>query len=116
MGVTSLDLFRSGSSTRANLDNVRTATVTADPDVDTYFDANGTELVQANGKGVSTEDSPKTTWRGPAWRLPRGSWYSDNLVVWNDIPGHWTWAPARDMPLDDYKAALRLANTNFVKV
>ena len=115
MGLTSLDLFRSGNRNTANLDSVRTPTNSADPDVDTFFDQAGIEWVQANGKGVSTADAPKATWRGQPWRLPRGSQYSDDLVVSEDDPGHWTWAPARDMPLADYKAALGLANAHFVK-
>ncbi len=61
-------------------------------------------------------DSAKLIWRGPAWRLPAGYRYPDELEVWEDDPGHWTWAPARDMPLTEYKAALQRANANFVRI
>ena len=61
----------------------------------------------ATGGGASTFDARDPNWRRP-WRLPAGSLYPDTLRLWNDNnpPGHWTFAPAYDMPLADFKAGL----------
>ena len=92
MGITSVDLYRSGNSSSPNLDRVR---ITGpDRDVDTYVDAVGTTWVEANGKGVSTEDASNPAWRGTPWRLQAHSPYPDTLVVWEDEPHHYAWAPA----------------------
>ena len=114
MGRTPEDLYRNGNATSPNLDRVR---ITGpDRDVDSHTDASGTVWVEANGKGISTRVAPDPTWRGKPWRLPTGSHYPDELVVWLDEPGHYAWAPAKDMTLQDYKAALLLASKSFVKV
>jgi hypothetical protein len=112
MGITPLDLFRSGNASGPRLDRVRINI--ADPDVDTYVDQAGTTWVVANGKGVSSWDAPDPSWRGKPWRLPRGETYSDLLLLWNDDPGHWTWVAAADMPLVDYEEALRVVGAKFV--
>lgn len=114
MGKTPEDLYRSGNATSPNLDRVR---ITGpDRDVDHYADQSGQVWVEANGKGVSTSTAPDPSWRGRPWRLPAGSSYPDELLVWPDEPGHYAWVPARDMRLEDYKAALALAGKGFVKV
>jgi hypothetical protein len=112
MGVTPVDLYRSGNSTSPNLDRVRTTG--PDRDVDSYVHQ-GSTWIEANGKGVSTEVAPNPSWRGRPWRLPAGSRYPDELLVWPDEPGHYSWAPAKDMTLEDYKAALLLAGKGFLK-
>ena len=113
MGITPVDLYRSGNSSSPNLDRVR---ITGpDRDVDAYEDSAGNTWVEANGKGVSTEDAPNPNWRGTPWRLPEKSPYPDVLVVWSDEPNHYLWAPAKDMMLEDYKAALALAGKGFSK-
>ncbi len=115
MGITLLDLFRSGNASSAGLDRVRI--IGQDPDVTTYVDpATGATFVQADGKGVSTWDAPGTSWTGKTWVLPKGSSYPDTLIVWNDDPNHWTWAAAADMSFADYQAALATANALFVKI
>jgi len=114
MGMTPVDLYRSGNSTSPNLDRVR---ITGhDPDVDTYTGAAGKIVVEANGKGVSTATAPDPDWSGTPWRLPKGSPYPDTLFVWSDEPGHYLWAPAADMPLENFKADLHTASKGFVKV
>ncbi len=64
----------------------------------------------AAGLLVRTDPS----WRKP-WRLPAGTAYPDILRLWNDDnpPGHWTWAPAYDMPLTDFKIALAMVTSFF---
>lgn len=115
MGVTSIDLFRSGNAAGAGLDRVRINS--HDPDVNTFTDpVTGADWVQADGMGASTFDAPQTTWTGKTWYLPKGSPYPDTLLVWNDDPGHWAWSPATDMPLSAYLDALRTASALFVKV
>jgi hypothetical protein len=114
MGSTPVDLYRCGNASSPNLDRVRTSG--PDRDVDSHVDASGTTWVEANGKGVSTVTAPDQSWRGKPWRLPAGSPYPDELLVWLDEPGHYAWAPAKDMTLQDFKAALLLASKGFVKV
>jgi hypothetical protein len=123
MGVTTVELFRNGNSTHAKLPDVRTAhdpgTPATVPDVDTYVELKSQDIwVSArNGDGASCWNALQAGWRRP-WRLPLGSTYPDSLLPWNDDnpPGHWTWAPAYDMPLTDFKAALAMVNTQFVPV
>lgn len=112
MGTTSVDLYRSGNAISANLDKVRQP-----KDVDIGIDHQGNLLALAiNGKGVSTWDQANPRWR-VAWHLPAGSYYDDQLLlVWEDNPGHWMWAPAADMIFGDYIATLRQVNGLFVKV
>lgn len=110
MGVTSIDLYRSGNSTSARLNKIRPK------DVDIYSDGSGNIWVKANGKGVSTESFADPGWSGKPWKLHQGHIYSSDLNVWEDSPGHWLWAPARDMLMSDYEAALTQSNGQFVKV
>ena len=108
MGVTSVDLYRSGNSTNARLDKIRPN------DIETYADTAGQIWVRANGKGVSTASSVDPTWSGKPWKLQQGHTYSSLLIVWEDIPGHWSWAPAHDMLKSDYEATLAQSNGHFV--
>jgi hypothetical protein len=119
MGVTPIELFRSGNSTHSRLHEVVSAhdpgTQIRVPDVDSYVDAwsQAIWVSAAAGNGASCWNA-LGNWRKP-WRLPAGSSYPDTLRLWNDDnpPGHWTWAPAYDMPLDDFKAALALVTQLF---
>jgi hypothetical protein len=113
MGYTPIELFRSGNSSSARLDNVRINV--ANPDVDIFADATGTIWIKANGKGVSTWDAADPNWR-KAWCLPAGSSISDHLLVWQDSPGHWVWEPMTNMPLAHYLADLASASAQFVPV
>jgi hypothetical protein len=114
MGVTPLELFRSGNSTNAKLDNVRISG--AWPDVDTFADAAGATWVLANGKGVSSSAAIDPTWTGKPWRLPVNSVFPDGLRLREDDPGHFVWEPTVPMPLGNYVSLLGLVNPRFVKV
>jgi hypothetical protein len=113
MEATPLDLFRSGNATSARLDKVRTEG--PNRDVDTQVDHDGRVWVIANGKGMSTSEAPDSDWRGVPWRLPKGHLYTTRLLVWNDMPGHWVWQPAKDMLLSEYVSALSGSNGQFVR-
>jgi hypothetical protein len=118
MGVTTADLFRNGNAAHARLTDLRLpSTHPADPDVDTYVNPTSKdEWVSAtNGKGASCWNAKDSGWRKP-WRLPANTVYPDCLRPWNDDvpPGHWSWAPAYDMPLADFIAALDVVNKQFL--
>jgi hypothetical protein len=116
MGVTLLDLYRSGNASSSRLHNVRTQPGNSDV-VISVDPVTGEQWVSAvTGEGVSTWAAPDPTWRGKAWRLPTGSVYPDNLRLWSDVPGHWMWAPAYNMLLSDYVAALATVTPLFVPV
>lgn len=97
--TTPVDLWRRGNATSPRLDNIRSQ------DVDTEKRGN-IEFVLANGKGISCFDSRDsgTNW----WKLPAGSLVVAGLTLINDNnpPGHWVFAPAQDMPLDEYRGLL----------
>jgi hypothetical protein len=119
MGVTPIELFRSGNGTHSRLHEVASAhdpgTQIRVPDVDSYVDAWSQEIwVSATaGNGASCWGA-LGNWKKP-WRLPVGTFYPDTLRLWNDDnpPGHWTWAPTYDMPLADFKAALATVTKLF---
>jgi hypothetical protein len=82
-------------------------------DVETFI-ADGAEWVRRTG-GVSTSTS-KTAQEAAWWCLPAGSLYDEGvLAVVNDHGDHWYWEPVRDMPMAEYKAALRAAGVNFIR-
>jgi hypothetical protein len=114
MKQTPVELFRSGNKSGARLDKVRTQG--AGRDVDTRIDGTGDIWVIANGKGVSTWDALDSRWTGTPWRLPAGTTYSDLLLVWNDVSGHWVWEPVGDMRLSEYEDILACASVQFVRV
>src|SRR5258708_625173 len=102
MGITTLDLFRSGNAGGAGLEKVRINGSNAD--VDTYVEPTTRQLwVRADGQGASTSDAVDPTWRGKPWRLPAGTTYPDVLLLWPDDPGHWLWTAAVDMPFVNYQ-------------
>src|SRR6059058_3012564 len=110
MGVTTVDLYRSGNATHANLQNVR-----APRDADLFSDPGTGEMwvLSFRGKGVSAFETIDPTWTGKPWRLPANSPYPDTLRLWKDAPGHWLWAPAQAMPLKEYLAALAAVTSLF---
>ena len=111
MGLTPVDLFRSGNSGGPRLTPVRPV------DVDTYVIVETeTTWVRANGRGVSTWDTVDPAWRGKPWRLPAGSPYPDELLLWNDMPGHWVWAALQDITLSRYLGALEELSALFVRM
>src|SRR6266851_215121 len=109
MGVTTLDLYRSGNATHSNLHNVRAR------DADLFLDPGTGEMwvFAWRGKGVSTFNAVDPTWSGKPWRLPANSIYPDTLRLWSDAPGHWIWAPAHVMLLTEYVAALAVVTPLF---
>lgn len=113
MGTTSLDLYRNGNAGHARLPDVRLATTP--PDIETYVDGSGVTWVKANTGGASTWSTRNTGLSGQIWRLPAGSAYSDDLVLDNDLPDHWAWAPKQDMTLDRYRELLQDVNVQFVR-
>jgi hypothetical protein len=120
MGVTPIELFRSGNSTHSKLHEVRSAHDPGNqarvPDVDSYVDtwSQAIWVSAATGAGASCWNAPDRRWR-KGWRLPAGTPYPDTLRLWNDDnpPGHWTWAPTYDMPLADFKVALAMVTPLF---
>ena len=114
MGVTPVDLFRSGNSTSARLDNVRINR--SDSDVDTVIDAANIIWVLANGKGVSSWNAIDPTWTGRPWQLPAGSPVPNELRLWEDEPGHFVWEPAMNMPLPNYASFLAIVSALFIKI
>lgn len=113
MGATSINLYRSGNATGPLLDRLRMSG--GNFDIGTYADAQGVVWVTANTGGVSTWDKPDTGW-SKTWMLPAGSVFPNDLILWNDAPGHWLWEPAADMPIQQYQAALARAGALFARV
>src|SRR5208283_3331444 len=117
MGVTVVDLYRSGSSSSARLEKVRLGNAfPTDPEIGTRIDPSGVLWVLKDTGGVSTWEAAKPTWLNRVWRLPSGSAYPAGLKVWNDDPGHWVWEPEQDMTLTDYQDLLGQMNPPFVRV
>lgn len=104
-GPTPVDLYRSGNGANARMDNVRPGDITV-------YQMNGVDWVQAKaGDGISTPEASKS--RGKWWHLPKGTPFSNLLLVRNDYTGHWAWEPIKDMPLADYKSALAALHQHF---
>jgi len=113
MGVTTVDLYRSGNGRHANLQNVRPPR-----DADLFLDPGTGEMwvLSYRGKGASTSEAADPTWTGKPYRLPANSPYPDSLRLWKDAPGHWLWAPAQLMLFRDYLAALTTVTSLFQPV
>src|SRR5260370_14441331 len=116
MALTTVDLYRAGSSNNARLDNLRNT------DVDVYTEGTQNEIcVRVSGtKGVSTWDSVtrlvNLNLSGRPWHLPANSTYDDSrLLLWETRPGSgkWNWTPTRDMPGSEFITALRAVNALF---
>ena len=75
-------------------------------------DPNG--AIAASG-GASVWEHPDTRWR-KASVLPAGSAYRPELKIWCDASPHWLIAPAHDMLLSRYVAALDTFSLGFVRV
>ncbi len=75
---------------------------------------NGEDWVVALSGGVSCFDDPALLPAGQVWRLPWGTIYPDELYLRGPAgQGHWTWEPAIDMPLADFRALLASVGRNF---
>lgn len=109
-----VDLYRSGNSSSARLDNLRNV----DVDVFTHATQNEIYVRASNTKGVSTWDSAArlVSLGGRSWHLPVNSTYDDTrLLLWETRPGSgkWNWTPTRDMPGSEFITALRAVNALF---
>jgi hypothetical protein len=116
MALTTVDLFRSGNSTSACLDKVRTAALHSVPDIDIYIEVSGDVYVRAHTGGASTSETIDPIWSGKVWKLPAGSSYSDLLTLVDDGQGHWSWEPSVNMKLSGYRQLLADMNPHFAKI
>ncbi|PPJ64072.1 hypothetical protein [Cuspidothrix issatschenkoi] len=114
MDKTPITLYRQGNANSPRMDNVR-------PDKDiACYDKDGQVWVMTtlpDGKspgGISTSAHPGygKNW----WKLEAGMKIPDQIELVNDDDDHWLWKPIQNMPLDDYKAALKKIGAYFSKV
>ncbi|AFZ57454.1 hypothetical protein H6G54_26295 [Anabaena cylindrica FACHB-243] len=114
MDKTPITLYRQGNSNSPRMDNVR-------PDKDiACYDQDGQVWIRttlADGKspgGISTFANPGygKNW----WQLEAGTEIPEQIELVNDYDHHWLWKPIKNMPLEDYKAALQKIGTYFSKV
>jgi hypothetical protein len=113
---TRLALYRSGNASGARLSDLRLKDVRPDdPDIETGVDSTGALTAIATSGGVSVWEYLDKRWR-KAWVLPAGSAYRPELKIWRDASPHWLIAPAHDMLLSRYVAALDTLNLGFVRV
>lgn len=113
---TSLDLYRSGNARGPRLTDLRLKdTRPDDPDIEIGVDGTGALIAKGDSGGVSVWERPDFRWR-KVWMLPAGSGYHPDLRIWSDAPPHWLIAPANDMFLTDYVAALNILSVVFVRV
>jgi hypothetical protein len=116
MGVTTLDLYRSGNASGAQLDKVRLSPPALDPDIDHVTDSHGNVVVKSGDGGISSSETISALWTGKPWWLPVGAIYPDELELYPDGDGHWLWRPANDMALARYVHALQVVNRQFKPV
>lgn len=78
------------------------------------YNYNGDVWVVANSGGISTfaTQGAGKNW----WKLNQGTDIPTELALVNDYDNHWSWEPSYTMPIDEYKAALRLIGASFYKV
>jgi len=97
-----------GNASGPKMENVRI--IPPNHDIDTFTDSNGMVWVKAATGGVSTWEAPVTGLKGKSWEIPAGTPYSDELRVWSDQAGHWSWEPMRDMSLSQFTRLLADVN------
>jgi hypothetical protein len=113
-GTTTVDLYRTGNTTSARMENVRTGIAPqTSVDVSTVTEA-GVVYVLPNTGGISTLTSANGL-GATVWKIPKGTVYPNTLKVWNDKTGHWQWAPAAKMKMSDYQAALATINSKAIR-
>ncbi len=106
------ELYRLGNSTEPKLTNVRTK------DVDIITDSEGTQIVLANGSGISLftkagiQNMRSSGW---VWKFDYGVNLPIGLKLVNDKPEHYCIAPVENMPLDKYKSLLEIMAGNSHK-
>lgn len=97
------EVYRVGNSSSHKLSAIRVG------EIDTY-ELRGVKMVVANGKGVSLftlQGIINEGLTGFAWLFKKGTKVETGLKLIDDEkPEHYTLAPIRNMPLDEYKALL----------
>jgi hypothetical protein len=106
-GTIAVDLFRSGNSTNARMDNVRITDIE-------QITIGGIIYVKAGNGGISTSTSA-TGVSPTVWKIAKGTSYPDTITVFNDKPGHWAWRPTSQMTLDSFTALMASMHSKFVK-
>lgn len=106
-----VDLYRGGNASSPRMDNLR------EQDINWY--KKGAEYWVMSGykgkRGISTTSNPPVPGKN-WWKIPKGTYYSDELFLENDNGDHWRWAPARDMTKSHFKNLMEHLNTQFIKV
>ena len=108
MGVTPVDLYRSGNAAGPRMDRIRPTDIQ-------IIQKNAVDWVDPATGGISTFDQQiwaARTW----WMIPKGTAFSDLLVVRNDHGSHWLWEPAQAMELAEYRKLLADLNAEFCRV
>ena len=101
-----LDLYRSGNAAGPGMERVRPKDVK-------LTQQNGVDWIYPNSGGVSTFEQrfwPARKW----WLLPKGTDFSDLLVIRNDHRIHWVWEPAQGMEFAEYARLLNSLNVGFI--
>jgi hypothetical protein len=105
--TTTVDLYRVGGAVSVRLDRVRPIDVR-------IMTLPGGDWVLGRSGGISSFANSPPLGRGRIWRLPAGTEYDSRLSLIHDHGNHFTWAPAYDMPLREYIAALASISAKFV--
>ena len=108
MGITPIDLYRAGNAQGPRMDHVRPIDIAV-------VQQHGVDWVNPLSGGASTHEHrfrPARAW----WLIPKGTVFSDGLVVRNDHGAHWVWEPARSMELREYLRLLADLNAEFLRV
>lgn len=109
MAKTPINLYRQGNASSPRMDNVR-----PNRDIAVYEVGEEAWVNATLGGGISTFATLKSgkNW----WKLSLGTDIPAQLELVNDRNEHWLWKPRYNMPLEEYKAALRLIAASFEKV
>lgn len=107
MAKTPITLYRQGNANSPRMDNVR-----LNKDVPTYEESGQVWVVPAGGISTFATPGAGKNW----WGLKAGTDIPPELELVNDRNEHWLWKPSYAMPMDDYKAALRLIGASFYKI
>jgi hypothetical protein len=79
----------------------------------THEKRNGVDWVRGRSGGVSTFANSTPEGTGLIWHLAKGTTFSDELYLWNDVDDHWSWEPDHDMELNHYRSLLAVVGRNF---
>jgi hypothetical protein len=110
-GITPIDLFRFGNRTTARLSHIR-----IERDVNVFVKDDVTWVMRRSA-GASTFSRPfEQTHLHALWRLPVGTRYPPNLLLFNDMLNHWSWIPAHNMTLQNYCEALAAVEASFLRM